>query len=108
MDSRNGVASCKRSNRRLLGKVFKSKPIKREDKSPFQQLKEITQTLKALIRANVFSDLQQQQLCYSTHLPKSIHLQETKQYELDSSHEKKKRRLVEIIPQDIKENRDDD
>ena len=88
--------------------MFKSKPIKRGGKSPFQQLKKITRTLKALIQANVFSNLQQQQLRYGTHLSKSIHLQETKQYGPGSSHEKKKRRLVETIPQNIKGNRDDD
>ena len=56
MDSKNGVALYKRDDRRLLDKVFESKPIKREGKIPFQQLKEITQTLKALIQANVFSN----------------------------------------------------
>ena len=48
MDSRNGVASCKRDNRRLLGQVFELKPIKRGDKIPFQQLKHSLELLKQM------------------------------------------------------------
>ena len=107
MDSKNGVASCKRSDWRLLDKSFESKSIKRGVKILFQQLKEITWTLKALIQEKVFSNLQQQ-LHYSTHLSKSIHLQETKQYRPGSSHEERKRRLVETIPQDTEGSRDND
>jgi len=57
MNSRNRVTACKRGDRRLLNKVFGLKPIKRGGKIPFQQLKEVTQTLKASIQANVFSNL---------------------------------------------------
>ena len=39
MDSRIRVTTCKTGNRRLLDKVFESKPIKRGGKIPFQQLK---------------------------------------------------------------------
>ena len=39
MDSRIKVTACKTGDRRLLDKVFESKPIKREGKIPFQQLK---------------------------------------------------------------------
>ena len=39
MDSRNGVATCKTGDRRLLDEVFESKPIKRGGKIPFQQPK---------------------------------------------------------------------
>ena len=39
MDRRIRVATCKTGNRRLLDEVFESKPIKREDKIPFRQLK---------------------------------------------------------------------
>ena len=35
IDSRIRVASCKRHNRRLLGKNFKSKSIKEGGKTPF-------------------------------------------------------------------------
>ena len=56
MDSRNGVASCKRGDRRLLDKVFKLKPIKRKVKSYFDSSK----YLFKLSKANVFSTLQQQ------------------------------------------------
>ena len=46
MDSGNGIVSCKRGDRRLLGQVFKSKPIKRGGKIPFQQLKHSLKLLK--------------------------------------------------------------
>jgi len=39
VNSRNGVASCKRGNRKLLDKVFESKPIKRGVKSHFDNPK---------------------------------------------------------------------
>ena len=39
MDSGIRVATCKTGDRRLLDKVFESKPIKRGGKIPFQQLK---------------------------------------------------------------------
>ena len=39
MDSGIGITTCKTGNRRLLDKVFESKPIKRGGKIPFQQLK---------------------------------------------------------------------
>jgi len=39
MDSRIRVATCKTGNRRLLGKVFKSKSIKRGGNISFQQFK---------------------------------------------------------------------
>jgi len=39
MNSGNGVATCKTGGRRLLDKVFKSKPIKRGGKIPVQQPK---------------------------------------------------------------------
>jgi len=39
MDSGIRVTTCKTGDRRLLDKVFKSKPIKREGKIPFRQLK---------------------------------------------------------------------
>jgi len=35
MDSRIRVTTCKTGDRRLLDKVFKSKPIKKGDKIPF-------------------------------------------------------------------------
>ena len=34
MDSRNRIASYKKSDRRLLSKVFESKPIKRGGRNP--------------------------------------------------------------------------
>jgi len=39
MDSRIRVTTCKTGNRRLLDKVFESKPIKRGGKIPFRQPK---------------------------------------------------------------------
>ena len=39
MDHRNSVASYKRDDWRLLDEDFKSKPIKREGKTLFQQFK---------------------------------------------------------------------
>ena len=39
MDSRIRVTTCKTGDKRLLDKVFESKPIKRGGKIPFQQLK---------------------------------------------------------------------
>ena len=39
MDSGIRVTACKTGDRRLLDKVFESKPIKRGDKIPFRQLK---------------------------------------------------------------------
>ena len=39
MDSGIRVTTCKTGNRRLLDKVFESKPIKRRGKIPFQQLR---------------------------------------------------------------------
>ena len=39
IDSRIRVVTCKTGNRRLLDKVFESKPIKRGGKIPFQQSK---------------------------------------------------------------------
>ena len=41
MDSRIRIATCKTGNKRLLDKMFKSKPIKRGGKIPFRQFKEI-------------------------------------------------------------------
>ena len=104
MDSRNGVASCKRGNRRLLDKVFELKPIKRGIKILFWQLKAFIWTHKT----NTFSIFHQQQLHYCSHFSKPIHFQKTKQHGPDSSHEERKRRLDEIISQDIKGAGDND
>jgi len=49
MDSRNRVVSCKRGNRRLLGKVFELKPIKRGVKAHFNSSKKLLELLKAFI-----------------------------------------------------------
>jgi len=49
MDSGIRVATCKIGNRRLLDKVFESKPIKRGDKIPVQSTQEIIQLQKVLI-----------------------------------------------------------
>jgi len=46
MDSRNGIASCKRGDRRLLDKMFESKPIKRGVKSYFNSSKKSLKLLK--------------------------------------------------------------
>ena len=40
MDCKIGVVSCKGGNKRLLDKMFESKPIKRGSKIPFRQFKE--------------------------------------------------------------------
>ena len=39
MDSGIRVTTCKTGDRRLLDKIFESKPIKRGGKIPFRQLK---------------------------------------------------------------------
>jgi len=100
MDSRNGVASCKRSNRRLLGKVFESKPIKRGSKSPFQQQKYSLELPKLHPNNNVFPNHKQQHLHYGTHILKPIYFQEIEQHGSSTNHEKEKRRLVKTVPQD--------
>ena len=41
MDSGIRVATCKTGNRKLLDKVFESKPIKKGGKIPFQQPKKL-------------------------------------------------------------------
>ena len=41
MDSRIRVTACKTGDRRLLDEVFESKPIKREGRILFQQLKKL-------------------------------------------------------------------
>ena len=43
-----------------------------------------------------------------THLPKPLYFQKTKQHGLGSSHEERKRRLDETIPQDIEGTRNND
>jgi len=46
MDSRIRVATCKTGNRRLLDKVFESKPIKKRGKIPFRQPKYLLELLQ--------------------------------------------------------------
>ena len=46
MDSGIRVTACKTGDRRLLDEVFESKPIKREGKIPFQQLKKLLEFQK--------------------------------------------------------------
>jgi len=77
--------------------VFKSKPIKRGNKIPFQQPKAFTQIFKT----NIFSTCKQQQLHHCSYFLKPIHLQKAKQHEPSSSHEEGKRRLDKVISQDI-------
>ena len=72
MDSRNGVTTCKTSGRRLLGKVFESKPIKRGDKILFEQHKKSLE-FYANLKQYVFPE---QQLCYSPYLSQPIRFQE--------------------------------
>ena len=104
VDSRNGIALCKRGNRRLLDKMFESKPIKRGVKIPFRQLKAFIWTRKT----NNFSIFHQQQLRYCSHFSKPIHFQKTKQYGPGLSHIERKRRLDNVISQDIKGPGDND
>jgi len=80
-------------------------PIKRRDKIPLRQLKKLFEILA--ISEDVFQQ-QQQQLCYSTHFSQSLHFQENQQHGSSTSHEKRKRRLDEVIPQDIERAGDDD
>ena len=49
MDSGIRVATCKTGNRRLLGKVFELKPIKRGVKAHFNSSKKLLELLKAFI-----------------------------------------------------------
>ena len=105
MDNGIRVATYKTDNRRLLDKVFKSKPIKRGDKIPFQQPKH---SLKLLQQKHVFPKCQQQQLHHCSHLPQSLYFNETKQHRPSTSNEEGERRLDETILQDIERNRGDD
>ena len=50
MDSRIRVTTCKTDDKRLLDKVFESKPIKRKGKIPFQQLKKSLEFQKHLTK----------------------------------------------------------
>ena len=103
MDSRNRVATCKTGSWKLLDKAFKMNPINRGGKIPLRQLKKLLKILA--ISENVF---QQQQLRYSTHFSQFLHFQEIQQHGSSSSYEKRKRRLDEVISQDIERVGDDD
>ena len=104
MDSGIRVAICKTGNRRLLDKMFKSKPIKREGKISFWQPK---YSLELLQKKHVFPKQQQQQLHHCSCLPQSLYFKETKQHGPSTSNEERKRRLNKTIPQDVKRNRGD-
>ena len=86
-----------------MDEAFEMNPIKRGGKIPLRQLKKLLEILA--ISENVF---QQQQLRYSTHFSQSLHFQENQQHGSSTSYEKRKRRLVEVISQDIKRVGDDD
>ena len=47
MNCKNGITTCQGSNSRLLGKAFKTKLIKEEDKTSNQHLKAIQVTEKS-------------------------------------------------------------
>ena len=84
--------------------MFESKPIKRGDKIPLEQHKN---SLKVYTtpETNVFSE---KQLRYCTYFPKPLHLTKTQQHGLSPNNEKRTRRLVEIISQNIEGTRDND
>jgi len=89
-----------------LDEVFKTNPIKRRGKIPLRQLKKLFEILA--ISEDVFQQQQQQQLRYSTHFSQSLHFQENQQHGLGTSHEKRKRRLDKVLPQDVERTGDDD
>jgi len=89
-----------------LDKAFETNPIKRGGKIPLRQLKKLFET--RAISEDVFQQQQQQQLRYGTHFSQSLHFQENQQHGLGTSHEKRKRRLDEVIPQDVERAGDDD
>ena len=96
MDNWNRVASCKRSNRRLLEKVFESKPIRRGGKIPFQQPKYSLELLQQH-RTHVFPE--QQQLHNSSCFPQPLYLKKIKQHGPGTSNEERERRLGKTVPQ---------
>ena len=103
MDSRNGVATCKTGGWKLLDEAFETNSIKRGGKILLRQLKKLLKILA--ISENVF---QQQQLRYSTHFSQFLHFQENQQHGSSTSYEKRKRRLDEVISQDIERVGDND
>ena len=105
MDSRNGIATCKTGSWRLLDKAFETNPIKRRGKIPLRQLKKLLEILA--ISENVFQQQQQQQR-YNTHFFQSLHFQKNQQHGSSTSYEKRKRRLDEVISQDIERVGDND
>jgi len=84
--------------------VFESKPIKRGGKIPLEQHKNSLEVYTTP-ETNVFSE---KQLRYHTYFPKPLHLTKTQQHGSSSNDEKRMRRLVEIISQNIEGARDDD
>jgi len=87
-----------------LDEAFETNPIKRGGKIPLRQLKKLLKILA--ISENVFQ--QQQQLRYSIHFSQSLHFQENQQHRSSTSYEKRKRRLDEVISQDIERVGDND
>ena len=90
MNSGIRVATCKTGDRRLLDKVFESKPIKRGVKSHFNSPRNHLNS-KVILQTNVFSNYEQQHLYYGTHIPKPIHIQEVKQHGPSTNNEEREK-----------------
>ena len=94
-------------NRRLkiIGRGIQDESYKEGGKIPLRQLKKLFEILA--ISEDVFQQ-QQQQLRYSTYFSQSLYFQENQQHGSSTSHEKRKRRLDEVIPQDAERAGDND
>ena len=95
MDSRVRITTCKTGNRRLLDKVFESKPIKRGGKIPSQQLKKSLKFQST--STNVFPNYKQQHLYHGTYFPQPIHLMKTQQHGPSTSDEERTRELDKVV-----------
>jgi len=89
---------------KIIGRGIRDESYKEGGKIPLRQLKKLFEILA--ISEDVFQ--QQLLLRYSTHFSQSLHFQENQQHGSSTSHEKRKRRLDEVIPQDIERAGDDD
>ena len=95
MDSGVRITTCKTCNRRLLDKVFKSKPIKRGGKIPSQQPKKSLKFQST--STNIFPNCKQQHLYHGIYFPQSIHLMKTQQHGPSTSDEERIRGLDKVV-----------
>ena len=70
--------------------------------------KQSLELLQQAYNEHVFSTFQQQQLHNSSCFPQFLHLKKIKQHRSSTGNKEGERRLVKIIPQDVKGNRGND